>query len=329
MDRLERLVNLVAALLDADRPLTREELRRRVGGYSADPDAFRRNFERDKEVLRQMGLPLLTEALNADGGEEQAGYRIPRERYELPDPGLSEAELAALRLAASAVHLDASWGRQVTLSALRKLAAAGGRPDGPTPDTPAPDGPVAPPGRLAELDGGEAVAGIFGAIAQRRRLGFTYRGERRRVDPWRLSYRRGQWYLTGFDHRRDGERVYRVDRIEGPVRPEGDAGAFDRPSGPAAVPAPAWRLGDGPEVRVQVRVDAEQAPWAVASAGEEAVIARRPDGGVDVELAVTNRAALRSWVLGFLHHAEVIGPPAARDELRRWLADLAAGAGPA
>jgi len=74
---------------------------------------------------------------------------------------------------------------------------------------------------------------------------------------------------------------------------------------------------------VQVRVDADQAPWAVASAGEDAVTARLPGGAVEMELAVTNRAALRSWVLGFLHHAEVVGPPAERDDLRRWLRDLA------
>jgi proteasome accessory factor B len=320
VDRLERLVNLVAALLDAERPLTREELRRRVGGYSDDPDAFRRNFERDKDVLRQMGMPLVTEALDDDRREDQAGYRIPRERYELADPGLSETELAALRLAASAVHLDASWGRQATRSALRKLAASGGaRDEAPLVAAAAPSVPA----RLAELAGGDGVAAAFGAIAERRRLRFDYRGQTRLVDPWRLAYRRGQWYLTGFDHHRNGERVYRLDRIEGSVAPEGDAGVFERPTGGAAAPTPAWRLGDGPEVLVRVRIDADQAPWAVASVGEDAVVARLPDGGVEVELAVTNRGALRSWVLGFLHHAEILGPPTERDDLRRWLSALA------
>ena len=72
-----------------------------------------------------------------------------------------------------------------------------------------------------------------------------------------------------------------------------------------------------------MRVDADQAPWAVASAGEAAVTRRWPDGAVEVELAVTNRAALRSWVLGFLHHAEVVAPPSERDDLCRWLRALA------
>ena len=62
MDRLERLVNLVVALLDTPRPLTREELRQRVGGYSDDNANFHRNFERDKDLLRQMGIPIVAEA---------------------------------------------------------------------------------------------------------------------------------------------------------------------------------------------------------------------------------------------------------------------------
>jgi proteasome accessory factor B len=329
VDRLERLVNLVAALLDAERPLTRQELRHRVGGYGADDDAFRRNFERDKDVLRQMGMPLVTEVLQDERRDDQAGYRIPRDRYELPDPGLSEAELAALRLAASAVHLDPAWGSEMTLSALRKLAAvggasgagpataAGGAP-GPGPETARPE-----TDRLAELAGGEAVVTVFGAIAERRRLRFTYHGAARTVDPWRLSYRRGQWYLSGYDHHRTGERIYRVDRIEGVVRAEGPPGVFARPRGAPAGPPPAWRLGDGPEVKVRVRIDADQAPWAIGSVGEGAVTARLPDGAVEVELAVTNGGALRSWVLGFLHHAEVLGPPEVREEMRRWLGALA------
>ena len=78
MDRLERLVNLVAALIDTPRPLTREDIRQRIEGYSDDPDAFRRNFERDKELLRQMGLPLVTAPLDPIHPDD-FGYRIPRE----------------------------------------------------------------------------------------------------------------------------------------------------------------------------------------------------------------------------------------------------------
>ncbi len=329
MDRLERLVNLVAALIDAERPLTRQQLRDRVGGYSDDPAAFRRNFERDKDILRQMGLPLVTETLDSDGGDDQAGYRIPRDLYELPDPGLSEAELASLRIAAGAVRLEGPWGSDATVSALRKLAAAGTAADAdpagagpaganPTGADPEADGTRTGTGEgtVAELAGGDAVAAVFGAIAERRRIEFAYRGEARVIDPWHLSYRRGQWYLSGFDHRRQEERMYRIDRVEGPVAVVGPAGAFELPAGGRATATPPpWRLGDQPEVVVRVLVDAVQAPWAAASVGDRAVTARRADGSIEVELAVTNRDALFSWVLGFLEHAEILAPADVRAAL--------------
>jgi proteasome accessory factor B len=316
VQRLERLVNLVAALLDAERPLSREEIRQRVGGYSGDPGAFRRNFERDKDVLRQMGLPLVTETLEGAQSDDQAGYRIPRELYELGDPGLSEAELAALRIAGAAVRMDVEWGSEATTSALRKLAAAGGGSINPAGGGAQVSTPAPPAGQVAELAGGDNVAVTFGAIAERRRLELVYRGERRQVDPWHLSYRQGKWYLSGFDHRRQSERLYRLDRVEEPVTAVGEPEAFTRPEGGApSAPPPPWRLGDQPEITARVLVDAVQAPWAVAAVGEDVVTARRDDGAIEVELAVTNHGALFSWVIGFLDHAEILSPPELRAEL--------------
>jgi predicted DNA-binding transcriptional regulator YafY len=333
VERLERLVNLVAALLDAERPLTREEIRKRVGGYSGDAGAFRRNFERDKDVLRQMGLPLVTEVMEGARSDDQAGYRIPRDLYELGDPGLSEAELTALRIAAAAVRMDGPWGSEATTSALRKLAAAGGgqtSPAGGGQTSPAGDRVAAEEARagtgmqVAELAGGDAVVVTFAAIAERRQLELTYRGQRRRIDPWHLSYRQGKWYLSGFDHKRGSERLYRLDRVEGAVEAVGEPGAFELPARPSSSPAlPAWRLGEGPEVRARIRVDAVQAPWAVTSVGEDAVRARHDDGSVEVELAVNYQPALFSWVIGFLDHAEIVGPPDLRAAFVTHLEDIA------
>jgi proteasome accessory factor B len=318
MDRLERLVNLVAALIDTSHPLTRQQIHQRIDGYSDDPDSFRRNFERDKELLRQMGLPLATEALDVNHPEE-VGYRIPREQYELPDPGLDEHELAALRLASVAVQVEGSWGREATVRALRKLAGAA---TGAGAETGAPgDDPEAV--GLAALPGGEAVAVAFGAIGERRRLTFSYRGEERVVDPWRLSFRRGQWYLAGLDHRRGEERLFRLDRVDGPLSVDGPPGSFARPPGGDAVPPPAWRIGDDDEMVAELLVDAQQARWALGALGEDSVRERGADGSVIFEVGVTNVGAFRSFVLGFLDHAELLGPPDLRAEMVAWLADLA------
>ena len=331
MDRLERLVNLVAALIDTDRPLTRGQIRERIEGYSDDPEAFRRNFERDKELLRDMGLPLITEPVDQNLGGDDVGYRIPRERYELPDPGLDDSELAALRLAASTVQVDSPWADEAVTRALRKLGGAvGEQQPTATPANGAPNAPGAAspaPLRLAALPGEDAATVAFAAIGDRRRLRFKYRGESRAVDPWRLSFRRGHWYLAGYDHGRGGERLFRLDRVEGEVEPEGPAGAFDRPSGVAAKPPPAWRIGDDEEVTAEVLADRDQARFVRDSLEGEGSEESRPDGSVVFRFPVRSAASFRSLIFGFLDHVEVLGPPALRSDVVEWLEAIAAGAG--
>jgi proteasome accessory factor B len=317
VDRLERLVNLVAALLDAQRPLSRDELRRRVGGYTGEAEAFRRTFERDKDVLRQMGMPLVTEPLDPERPDDQVGYRIPRERYELADPGLEADELAALRLAASAVAVEGAWGRDATTTALRKLA--GTATSSPGVDVGAPGSG----GGMAVLSGGDQVVAAFAAVADRRPVTFRYRSAVRRVDPWRLSYRKGQWYLSGFDHDRGEERLFRLDRVEGAIEGAGPAGAFERPAATATAPPAPWRLGEGAETVVRIAVDGPWARWVIDEVGADAVEECRPDGSVVLALGVTNLDGLRSFVLGLLDHAEVLSPPHARQDMVAWLTALA------
>jgi proteasome accessory factor B len=315
MDRLERLVNLVVALLDTRRPLSRQEVRQRVGGYSDDEDNFHRNFERDKDLLRQMGIPVVTEPLDPARPEAGSGYRVPRDLYELPDPGLDEDELVALGLAANAVAFEGA-GQASATTALWKLAGAS--VSGSSPARPRP--PVAPVGGpLVDVPVDETVATLFAGVTERRVARFAYNGLDRRVDPYGLSYRDGRWYLAGFDHARDGERLFRTDRISGRVELEAAPGAFRRPEGAPAGPAPPWRLGDDEEIAVDLKVDASQAQWARALAGEGSVTGTGPDGTTYLRLRVTNRAALRGFVFGFLDHAEVLGPPEVRDEIVQWL----------
>ena len=307
MDRLERLVNLVAALIDTPRPLSRAEIGARIEGYSSDPEAFRRNFERDKDLLRQMGFPLVTEIPDS-GSPEDAGYRIPRELYELPDPGLDEAELAALRLAASAVQMEGDWGDAV-VRALRKLGGAVGEPGDTATSSAA----------AAAVPSEEAAATVFAAVGERRQVAFRYRGEDRVVDPWRLSFHRGHWYLAGLDHHRGEERLYRLDRIEGSVAPTGPPGAFARPSMSQAAPPPPWRMGDEEEQVARLWVDAEQATWAKHELGPAALREEHPDGSAVFEVSITNGPAFRSFVLGYLEHAEILGPPGLRADMATWL----------
>ncbi len=191
-------MNLVVALLDTPRPLTKEELRQRVGGYSDDDANFHRNFERDKDLLRQMGIPIVAEPLaGPDLSDRFTGYRVPRDLYELPDPGLDEDELLALSVAVSAVAFDGS-GQGAATTALWKLAAVGSQRAGSNASGMTP---------LADVPTDERVAILFSGVQQRKVARFEYNGVPRRADPYRLSYRQGRWYLAAFDHAREGERL--------------------------------------------------------------------------------------------------------------------------
>ncbi len=304
-------MNLTAALLETPRPLTRAEIRRRVPGYPDGESAFRRAFERDKDDLRQMGVPVVVE--EAPGLDPPVdGYRIPKDQYYLRDPGLEPDELAALHLAARAVRLEGMEGG----GALWKL---GGVPAATAAERPAP-----PSDDVVSLPGDPNLGELFGAVGARRPVTVTYRGATRRVDPYRLDFALGRWYLSGFDHLRDEERNFRVERIEGRVE-AGPDGAFERPAtGVPGVRLAPWQLGEGQPTVARVLVDPDQAGPARAALGPAAAVVDQEDGSMLVELEVTNRAGFRSFVLSFLDHAEVLDPPELRSEIASWLEGVAA-----
>ena len=67
MSKLERLLKLLAVLIDTTRPITADDLRQRIGGYPDNTASFRRAFERDKDDLRSMGITIAVERV-ADTG---------------------------------------------------------------------------------------------------------------------------------------------------------------------------------------------------------------------------------------------------------------------
>ena len=121
--KTERLLNLVIALLATRRFLSVQEIRLAVPGYGQGAEeTFRRMFERDKEELRELGVPLETGS-HAAAHDDELGYRIARRDYELPDIALEPDEAAALGLAARLWQSGRLAG--ATGSALLKLRAAG------------------------------------------------------------------------------------------------------------------------------------------------------------------------------------------------------------
>lgn len=293
MDKLERLLNLTAALLHAEIPLTAEELRDRVGGYPDTKATFRRAFERDKDDLRSMGMPLRVEPVPGVDPPVD-GYRLDRDEYAGTELAFEADELAALHLATSLVRLDGDD------TALVKLGAAGGN---------------APTDSVGRVPFNDTLATMIGAAVDRKALAFTYNDVKRIVEPWKLSFTRGHWYLSGFDRLREDQRLYRVDRIEGDVSLSGPAEA---PVGDVNEPIDlrGWELGDGPAVEATIVVDADQAAYARHILGD---VVDQPDGSVTATLDVRNIDAFRSFVLSFLEHAEILEPADLRHDFVDWL----------
>lgn len=308
MDKLERLLNLITALLETTRPLTADELRSRVPGYPENLPAFRRAFERDKDDLRDMGIPLVYEPVPGVDPPID-GYRIDRSRYYLRDPGFEPDELAALNLAATAVTLDGIEGVEGLWKLGGVVESAGEEP--------------AIDGALAALPADPNLAALYQACTERRTASFTYNDEHRTVEPQQVGYQRGHWYLTGWDQGRDGERNFRLDRIDGAVQISGP-GAFAARETGAGLPGDPWLLGEGDEVVARLLVDPDQATWAARQLGDRVPAEARGDGAVVFDVAVTNWPAFRSFVLTFLDHAEVLGPPELRRQMVDWLSEVGA-----
>jgi len=287
---IERVLNLLAFLLTVGRPVTADQIRNTVAGYDQDSDAaFRRTFERDKDLLKSLGVPIHLEP--TDGWEVEHGYVISPEEYALEDPGLTDEERAALYLASRMVHLG---GQAPGEGAFLKL---GGAPMAGLGD------PMA-----ADLAADPAViADSFTAVIDRRRLAFEYRGSKRRLDPYGLVHRMGHWYLVGSV---GGERrTFRVDRMGG-VSLGTKAGAFDRPTDfdvRAGFPGAPWEAGDA-RTSASVRFDPGVAWWARRQLAPGTAVTESMDGGITVVLEVGSPDALIGWLIGFEDAAEIVGP---------------------
>ena len=308
VDRVERLTNLLALLLETREPLTLVEIAGELEGqYTGKETTRRAAFERDKAALREIGVPIETTVLSG-GRAGVSAYWIDRDRYELTDLHLEPDEMRALQVAVAAVR--PAQGRE----ALWKLGL----------DTIDGDaaGDVAVTATMPELPG---LPALRDASSRRVGVSFTYRGKARRIDPYGLLLRDGFWYVVGHDHEHDAPRTYRVDRIEGTVAID-EGAPFERPPDVdlrAAFPSDPKELGTSDGVAL-VRVDRSRASGVERELGSERVVARSADGSIDVEVPCANVPAFRSWVLGLLDRAEVLGPPDVRAAVVSWLQAMVA-----
>ncbi|HWS56981.1 MAG TPA: WYL domain-containing protein [Actinotalea sp.] len=314
----ERLLNLVIALVNTTGRMTKEQIRRSVAGYdtAASTDAFERMFERDKETLRELGVPVVTVASAAHGDDQ--GYRVDQDAYALPPMELSAAQLGVLGLAATfwqdqSLRTDAS-------RALTKLRAVGATPA----QTDAVVG-LAP--RIHPA--GPALAPLLDAANARQVVTFTYRAAStgqlrdRTVEPWRLIASRGGWYLVGRDQDRGAPRVFRLSRIVGAVRLVGPVAAFTPPpdADPRALVLSAQRADSGTAWLAVApdRAGALRARAVPAADREPAPTLTAPVGTDLIAVPYARTGDLADEITAYTDAVVVLGPPVLRDEVVRRL----------
>ncbi|WP_327581000.1 WYL domain-containing protein [Nonomuraea sp. NBC_00507] len=307
--KTERLLNLVICLLATRRPLSAEQIRQAVPGYDRDGDeAFQRMFERDKNELRELGIPI---DVVRDPWEDEPGYRIERQSYELPEITLEPDEAAVLGLAAQ-VWQRASLAEAAS-GALLKLRAGGVATDQPV-------GTGALELRVDTRD--PAFPALWDAVRDQRVVRFDYRGagsesvRSRTVEPWGVVSRRGKWYLAGFDRDRQAPRAFRLSRITGQVAALGKAGAVQVPEGVdlrAMVGFPDEPMDERVAV-VRVRQGTCEGLRQLARAVHPGI-----DGWDEAELAFSDPERLAGWMASLGADVEVVEPPDAREAVIRRL----------
>jgi proteasome accessory factor B len=308
MRRIERLINLIAALLDTERPMSAQEIRERIAGYDqANFEAFRRAFERDKEALRSMGIPLEAVA-GPDGlGEQADAYTIPKDRYYLPHIDLEPDEIAALRLASDAVL----GGADTAAAGFAKLSV---------------DSTPASATRPRVMWGADVaveqplLGPLYAAILAKTPVNFDHQAaggeaKTRSLEPYGLVHKRGNWYVVGRDIDRDDVRAFRLSRVTSDISTA--EGTFEVPEGfdaTAHLAGEPYEVGSGAPTDATVRFAPSLRWWAEQNI-PDAPASPQADGSLDVEIPVGNLDALVSWAIGFGPDIEIVAPPEARTAL--------------
>ncbi len=302
--KAERLLNLLMALRGTEVGLRREQIRATVRGYDqqASTAAFERMFERDKDELRAMGVPVAT---LTDAAGVVVGYRIEGD-WALPPLDLSRSELAVLGLAARV------WQRAdlapAALNALRKVEAQLGMRSSP---------PAAAPVAGLSADS-PALHALIEAASSRTPVVFAYRRSGatvpRHLQPWGVAWWRGHWYVVGFDTDRHDVRVFRASRIAGAVVPDPAGHDYEVPAGFDVADA-LGRFTDGEAVHLDVAL----APGVGMSLRLRGEPESRGEGADVIRLPAADVSSGVASVLAHAPSAVVLGPPAARSEAMRQL----------
>ena len=303
----ERLLNLLIMLLVQRHFVSKDRIRSILYPGSSD-EAFEKMFERDKDELRSLGVPIEVGQIDPLFDDEP-GYRIRPDEFALPDIDLRADEAAVIGLA-TRVWQHARLA-EATTEAVRKLTALGVDVDTSALDIVEP-----------RLSADEPSFDVFWEATQERTpVEFAYArpGQdevtTRHLQPWGVVRYSGRWYVVGLDTDRGAERVFRLSRVQGKARKVGQPGSYDVPAG-TDVREVARRLAPTPtdqRASLLVRAGAGLTLRRGAESIEEDVAG--PDTRTTWDRVVLRRGTLglAEEVLGHGPDVYVEGPPELRE----------------
>jgi proteasome accessory factor B len=344
--KVQRWIDLLAALLGHRMPVTFAELAKDVPAYLEDGSVaagnpsptLKRMFERDKLELRDMGVPI--ESIGEEGSDESA-YRIRTKEFYLPYLGVVSARgvlsppsvdrygyrsLETLAFSSDELEAICEGVRRVVQvgdpvlveearSAVRKLAfdLPLGATDGSA------DALLAPPRRRADP---RALASLGDALFRRKRVEFTYHTMHsgttaaRAAEPYGLFFVSGHWYLAARDVEKDALRNFRVSRIEALRVNTSRALTPDYEIPPTfslrehAASRQAWEMGDGDAFEAVVEfigdTGAARAAAALGQADASSPLLRR--------FTVRRADSFARWILSLAGDARPLSPASLVDE---------------
>lgn len=339
--KLQRWIDLIAALLTHRFGVTFERLRSQVPGYAgATNDAsIARTFERDKDELRAFGVPIETLEPNANDDGHQR-YRIdPREMYlpyllvaagtassrgrreddarrlrpgyrSVPSLSFEPDEYAALVNAAKrAVGIEDLTIAQDAMAALRKLAF----------DLPI-DSVLTAPSETVLARNEPATADrlrpLGHALLRLKRVAFTYHSmtrdvtSRRSAEPYGLFFLSSHWYLAARDGESGELRNFRVSRISdievNAKQPQSEDYVIPNEFrlSEHAVDRKAWEIGDADAQEMVVEFCGNSGATIAALK-----LGRPGDTPRKRTFSVRRRDAFCRWILSFGGEAVPVSPP--------------------
>jgi proteasome accessory factor C len=319
-EKLIRQLSLISFLMAERRPITALEIKQEVEGYSGmNDDAFARRFYADRAELESLGIELKVDK-PAEGYYEAENYSLPPENFYLPSIEFTDSELGALRMALTLLDGEFAYAEPLRL-ALQQLSWGKPSPlDAPEQRSVALAVTAAAGGR--ELS--QRLSKIETAIFRRKTIVFDYytlgRDDvgSRKVDPYHLLFKDGQFYLVGYSHERDDVRVFRLTRIRGKVgyssKAEHDFAPPEDFDPRVYATRTGWQLGD-PIGTARIWIS-DRISWLVERHfGHAGTVTPDADGGgVIFETEYANGRQLLSWALGLGERARVLEPPELVDE---------------